>query len=79
MLSEVVGEALKTIEIKHNSSEVAPGVLLTKEEIAREFGVSQVTISKWMKKGLPFKKLSRRVYFDRNEVLKAMDKRLRAR
>lgn len=46
--------------------------LLSKQELAAELGVSLVTLSDWMKKGLPFLRLHRRVYFKKSEVLKIM-------
>lgn len=46
--------------------------LLSKQELAVELGVSLVTLSEWMKKGLPFLRLHRRVYFKKSEVLKIM-------
>lgn len=46
--------------------------LLSKQEMADELGVSLVTLSDWMKKGLPFLRLHRRVYFKKSEVLKIM-------
>lgn len=46
--------------------------LLSKKELAAELGVSLVTLSDWMKKGLPFLRLHRRVYFKKSEVLKIM-------
>lgn len=48
--------------------------LLTKKEMAEELDVSLVTLTDWMKKGLPYLRLNKRVYFQREEVLKAMDK-----
>ena len=46
--------------------------LLTKQEMAKELDVSLVTLTEWMKKGLPFLRLNKRVYFRREEVLNAM-------
>lgn len=37
--------------------------LLSKQELAAELGVSLVTLTDWMKKGLPFLRLHKRVYF----------------
>lgn len=48
--------------------------LLSKKELATELGVSLVTLSDWMKKGLPFLRLYRRVYFKKSEVLKIMQR-----
>lgn len=46
--------------------------LLSKQELAKELGVSLVTLTDWMKKGLPFLRLHKRVYFQKSEVLKIM-------
>jgi len=46
--------------------------LLSKQELAAELGVSLVTLTDWMKKGLPYLRLHKRVYFKKNEVLNAM-------
>ena len=46
--------------------------LLSKQELAAELGVSLVTLTDWMKKGLPFLRLHKRVYFKKSEVLNAM-------
>jgi len=45
---------------------------LSKQELSAELGVSLVTLTDWMKKGLPFLRLHRRVYFKKSEVLKIM-------
>ncbi|MGY3054158.1 putative DNA-binding transcriptional regulator AlpA [Pedobacter sp. UYEF25] len=50
--------------------------LLSKQELATELGVSLVTLSDWMKKGLPFLRLHRRVYFKKSEVLKIMQQEI---
>lgn len=46
--------------------------LLSKQELAAELGVSLVTLTDWMKKGLPFLRLHKRVYFKKSEVLQIM-------
>jgi hypothetical protein len=46
--------------------------LLSKQELAGELGVSLVTLTDWMKKGLPYLRLHKRVYFQKSEVLKIM-------
>jgi predicted DNA-binding transcriptional regulator AlpA len=49
--------------------------LLSKHELAEELGVSLVTLTDWMKKGLPFLRLHKRVYFKKSEVLKIMQQK----
>lgn len=46
--------------------------LLSKKELAEELGISLVTLTDWMKKGLPYLRLQKRVYFKRGEVLAVM-------
>lgn len=49
--------------------------LLSKQELAAELGISLVTLTDWMKKGLPYMRLHKRVYFRKSEVLKAMQQK----
>ena len=49
--------------------------LLSKQELSEELGVSLVTVTAWMKKGLPFLRLHKRVYFKMSEVLKIMQQK----
>jgi hypothetical protein len=50
--------------------------LLSKQELAAELGVSLVTLTEWMKKGLPFLRLHKRVYFKMSEVLETMQQKI---
>jgi len=50
--------------------------LLSKQELAAELGVSLATLSDWMKKGLPFLRLHKRVYFKKSDVLKVMQQNI---
>lgn len=52
--------------------------LLSKQELAAELGVSLVTLTYWMKKGLPFLRLHKRVYFRRSEVLEIMQQKTKS-
>jgi predicted DNA-binding transcriptional regulator AlpA len=51
--------------------------LLSKQELAAELGVSLVTLTDWMKKGLPFLRLHKRVYFKKSEVINAMQQTIK--
>ncbi|WP_295795897.1 DNA-binding protein [Mucilaginibacter sp.] len=51
--------------------------LLSKKELSDELGVSLVTVTDWMKKGLPFLRLHKRVYFKMSEVLKIMQQKIK--
>jgi hypothetical protein len=46
--------------------------LLSRQQIAAELGISLVTLTDWMKKGLPYLRLNGRVYFKRSEVVASM-------
>lgn len=56
----------KATEIRDNSSEEG---LLNRKEIAKFLRVSLVTLTDWMKRGLPCHKQRGRVYFDKSEVI----------
>jgi len=43
--------------------------LLNRKEIASILNISLVTLTEWMKKGLPYHKPNRRVYFLKDEVI----------
>jgi hypothetical protein len=51
--------------------------LLSKQELAAELGVSLVTLTDWMKKGLSYLRLHKRVYFKKSEVLGAMQQTIK--
>ena len=46
--------------------------LLSRQQMATELGISLVTLTDWMKKGLPYLRLNGRVYFHRSEVIASM-------
>lgn len=76
-LSQCIRNAVRAELQQHfktggNSKKELEERLLSKQELADELGVSLVTLSDWMKKGLPFLRLHRRVYFKKSEVLKIM-------
>jgi predicted DNA-binding transcriptional regulator AlpA len=75
-LSQCIREAVKAELQEHSksSNDQPPKEdrLLSKQELANELGVSLVTLTDWMKKGLPFLRLHKRVYFKRSEVLAIM-------
>jgi len=43
--------------------------LVSRKEIAQYLGISLVTLTEWMKRGLPFHKVRGRVFFQRSAVL----------
>jgi hypothetical protein len=46
--------------------------LLSRRDMAAELAVSLVTLTDWMKKGLPYLRMNGRVYFRRSEVIESM-------
>jgi len=66
---EAVKESLQTSA----SSKIGAGEkeesLVSRKEISGYLGISLVTLTDWMKKGLPFHRLNGRVYFQKSEVL----------
>ena len=75
-LSQCIRDAVRAELQEHfeTSGSQAPDSekLLSKQELAAELGVSLVTLTDWMKKGLPYLRLHKRVYFKKSEVLNAM-------
>ena len=45
---------------------------MSRTELAEYLGISTVTVTDWMKKGLPYRRMHGRVYFMKEEVLGAM-------
>jgi hypothetical protein len=70
-LREVIREELQ--QSPSSSAKTAPEeALLSRQQIAAELGISLVTLTDWMKKGLPYLRLNGRVYFKRSEVIASM-------
>ena len=45
---------------------------MNRQEIADYLGISKVTVTDWMKKGLPYRRMHGRVFFMKDEVLASM-------
>ena len=45
---------------------------MSRPEIAEYLGISKVTVTDWMKKGLTYRRMHGRVYFIKEEVMAAM-------
>lgn len=73
-IKEAVKECLQEIQINLLS---APGEekLLSRKEIAKRLGISLVTLTDWVKRGLPAHKNGARVYFLYSEVIAYLRKR----
>ena len=45
---------------------------MSRRDLAEFLGISVVTVTDWMKKGLPYKRMQGRVFFIKEEVMAAM-------
>jgi predicted DNA-binding transcriptional regulator AlpA len=81
VLSQCIREAIRAELQEHfkidGSQPLNSEKLLSKQELAAELGVSLVTLTDWMKKGLPYLRLHKRVYFKKSEVLNAMQQTIK--
>jgi hypothetical protein len=73
---EEIKIALKEVQPEPKKEE---DKLLTKKEMAELLDISLVTLTDWMKKGLPYLRLNKRIYFRREEVLNHMSVQNRRR
>ncbi len=72
MLNQAVKSAAPTLPVLTPPTNHQPK-FLSIADMCDMFGVSRITISTWMKQGrVPFKKISRRVFFVLSEVLEAI-------
>jgi hypothetical protein len=80
-LSQCIRDAVRAELQQHFKTGGSPSSdsekLLSKQELAAELGVSLVTLTDWMKKGLPYLRLHKRVYFKKSEVLNAMQQTIK--
>ena len=77
VVREEIKAALKSLE--NSTIKKEEDKLLTKKEMAEELDISLVTLTDWMKKGLPHLRLNKRIYFRREEVLNAMSQSSRSK
>jgi predicted DNA-binding transcriptional regulator AlpA len=83
-LSRCIRDAVRAELQEHsktngNQQQASDERLLSKQELTEELGVSLVTLKEWMKKGLPFLRLHKRVYFKKSEVLQAMQQKTKTK
>lgn len=67
-----VKEAMQEYMAEHKTTqnnELSAQDLFNRKEIAKFLRVSLVTLTDWMKRGLPSHKQGGRIYFDKKEVL----------
>jgi len=76
-LKTLIADSLSTgLQTYHSTEpEKQEEPLLKIEDICSLFNVSKVTIHDWKRKGiLPFYRISRKIYFKKNEVIDALTK-----
>ncbi len=66
---EAVKESLQISATTKTGAGEKEESLVSRKEISGYLGISLVTLTDWMKKGLPFHRLNGRVYFQKSEVL----------
>lgn len=59
----------KALESSKNVEQEKP---MSRAELAEYLSISKVTVTDWMKKGLPYRRMHGRVYFIKEEVMAAM-------
>lgn len=67
-IKEAVTEALQDSKI-NSPAPKEDDLLLNRKEVAKLLRISLVTLTDWVKIGLPSHKHRGRIYFDKNEVL----------
>ncbi|MBT2161291.1 helix-turn-helix domain-containing protein [Zobellia barbeyronii] len=76
-IRDAIRSELKSISKEQNNTSYTPQKeesLLTKKEMAEELDISLVTLTDWMKKGLPYQRLHSRIYFRKEDVFSSMKK-----
>ncbi|RYE56086.1 MAG: DNA-binding protein [Sphingobacteriales bacterium] len=68
-IREAVRECFDESLLKEAAKENRDEKLLNRKEVAKVLRISLVTLTDWMKRGLPFHKQRGRVYFVESEVL----------
>lgn len=74
-IKEAVQECLQTATTVHNESVDTDGGLIDRETAAGLLKISLVTLTDWVKRGLPCHKQRGRVYFVKTEVLEYITKK----
>ena len=71
-LRELLPNATAQLTPALTSEGAAAGKLLNMQEACETFGISKTTLTDWKKRGIvPFIRLGRRIYFERERVLEA--------
>jgi hypothetical protein len=73
-IKEAINECLENSLLKNVTSNEAPEELLSRKEISKKLRISLVTLTDWVKRGLPSHKQRGRVYFIQSEVMEYIKK-----
>ena len=68
----VKAEVQETLATQKALLKIEDEPLLSRQDMSRELNISLVTLTDWMKKGMPYLRMNGRVYFRRSEVIGAM-------
>lgn len=73
LMRECIRETLLPSQVQQqDKAPLQEEPLLTRQQMAAELNISLVTLTDWMKKGLPYLRMNGRVYFRRSEVIASM-------
>ncbi len=80
-ITDIINKAISASEIQNEQKielthkNLTPKKMLRIKDLCEMFSVTRVTIHTWKKEGrIPYFKVSRRVYFDYDEVIKSLQK-----
>jgi len=73
-IKEAINECKENFLSNYNSSGTREEEFLSREEIAKKLRISLVTLTDWVKRGLPSHKQRGRVYFLHSEVIEYIKK-----
>ncbi len=73
-IREAVAECLQEYFLRHKIDDNAEEELLTRKQIANRLKISLVTLTDWVKRGLPSHKQRGRVFFIYKEVIEFIKK-----
>ncbi len=69
VIKEVI---MSTLKSEAPTNETNNEALKTRKQMAKELDISLVTLNEWKNDGLPYRRLHRRIYFLKSEVLEYM-------
>jgi predicted DNA-binding transcriptional regulator AlpA len=68
-IKESLKECVEGSRKRETNDDEQAQMFLNRKQVASTLNISLVTLTDWMKKGLPYHKPNRRVYFIKDEVL----------